>query len=90
MQRHSANYLKIAGVDISGNVGVLCTLYQGGNSEERAARLAERRKKDPKAQPIAADEMGPWVEKNMDFVRQVTACRGDFPIPSPGRSSATV
>ena len=33
MRHHADNYLKIAGVDISEDVGVLCTLYQGGNSE---------------------------------------------------------
>jgi uncharacterized protein DUF4157/L,D-transpeptidase-like protein/uncharacterized protein DUF1402 len=69
MQRHADNYKKIAGVDISTNVGVLCTLYQGGKSEERAAKLAERRKTDPTAQPMPGDEMGPWVEKNIETIR---------------------
>ena len=69
MRRHADNYLKIAGVDISNNVGVLCTLYQGGHSEERAQKLAEKRKLDPKAQPQAGDEMGPWVEKNLDSIK---------------------
>jgi lipoprotein-anchoring transpeptidase ErfK/SrfK len=69
MRRHADNYMKIAGVDISKNVGVLCTLYQGGKSEERAAKLAERRKTDPTAQPMPGDEMGPWVEKNIETIR---------------------
>jgi hypothetical protein len=69
MRRHADNYLKIAGVDISRNVGVLCTLYQGGNSEARAQRLADRRKLDPRAEPQAGDEMGPWVEANIATIR---------------------
>jgi len=71
MRRHADNYLKIAGVDISGNVGVLCTLYQGGHSEERAKRLAEKRKIDPSAQPQMGDEMGPWVVKNIETIRGI-------------------
>lgn len=61
---HAANYLRIAGVDIGGDAGVLCTLYQGGNSEERARRLAERRRADPAARPLPAEEMGPWVAEH--------------------------
>ena len=81
MQRHADNYKKIAGVDITNNPGALCTLYQGGKSEERAKKLADRRKTDPKAQPIAADEMGPWVEKNMSFIRDLCIL-GDIVPPS--------
>jgi hypothetical protein len=69
MRRHADNYLHIAKVDISTNVGVLCTLYQGGNSEVRAGRLKEKRKTDPNAQPQMGDEMGPWVERNIDTIR---------------------
>lgn len=81
MQRHTENYKKIAGVDISDNIGVLCTLYQGGHSEERAKKLADRRKTDPKAQPVAADSMGPWVERNIKFVSGL--CLIDESVPSP-------
>lgn len=69
MRRHADNYMRIAGVDISGNVGVLCTLYQGGKSEERAQKLADKRKTDPTAQPQMGDEMGPWVVKNIETIR---------------------
>jgi hypothetical protein len=80
MGRHAKNYQNIAGVDIRSNVGVLCTLYQGGHSEDRAKKLAERRKKDPTAQPITADTMGPWVVQNLDWIRQTMGC---FPAPEP-------
>ncbi len=73
MRRHADNYRNIAGVDISSNTGVLCTLYQGGNSEERARRLAERRR-DPNVQPMTADTMGPWVVRNIDFIRGLLVC----------------
>jgi hypothetical protein len=43
MARHADNYETIAQVDIRDNVGVLCTLYHGGNSEERAKKLAANR-----------------------------------------------
>jgi hypothetical protein len=69
MRRHADNYLTIAGVDISNNVGVLCTLYQGGHSEERAKKLAEKRKLDPTAQPQPGDEMGPWVVQNLETIK---------------------
>jgi Protein of unknown function (DUF1402) len=76
MRRHADNYLRIAGVDISDNPGVLCTLHQGGNSEKRAARLARRRRTDPEAAPSPADEMGLWVERHADFLRSLV---GDDP-----------
>jgi hypothetical protein len=66
---HAANYEAIAGVDIRGDAPVLCTLYQGGDSEVRAARLARRRALDPGARPRAADEMGPWVASHRGFIR---------------------
>jgi hypothetical protein len=80
MGRHAKNYQNIAGVDIRSNVGVLCTLYQGGHSEDRAKNLAERRKKDPTAQPVTADTMGPWVVQYLDWIRQTMGC---FPAPEP-------
>lgn len=81
MSRHATNYQNTAGVDIRSNVGVLCTLYQGGHSEDRAKKLAERRKKDPTAQPIAADTMGPWVVQHLDWIKQTMGC---FPVaPEP-------
>ena len=66
---HAADYREIAGVEISDDPAVLCTLYQGGDSAERARRLADRRLRDPGAMPRAADEMGPWVAEHIDFVR---------------------
>jgi hypothetical protein len=87
MQRHADNYKKIAGVDITNNPGVLCTLYQGGKSEERAQKLAEKRKKDPNAQPMVGDEMGPWVEQNMDFIKSLCTV-GDFVPPSGSTRAA--
>jgi hypothetical protein len=81
MARHATNYQTIAGVDIKSDVGVLCTLYQGGHSEERAKKLAERRKTDPNARPQAADRMGPWVVSNLDWVRRTMACTS---APPPG------
>jgi hypothetical protein len=66
---HARNYETIAGVDIRSDPAVLCTLYQGGRSEERAARLARRRARDPTAQPRAGDQMGPWVAERRGFIR---------------------
>jgi hypothetical protein len=66
---HARNYESIAGVDIREDPAILCTLYQGGASELRAARLARRRAEDPSAKPIPGDEMGPWVGTQLAFVR---------------------
>jgi hypothetical protein len=68
---HAGNYESIAGVDIRADPAILCTLYQGGASEARAARLARRRARDPGAQPVPGDEMGPWVESQLDFIRRL-------------------
>jgi hypothetical protein len=65
---HASNYETIAGVDIRADPAILCTLYQGGASELRAARLARRRARDPDAQPIPGDEMGPWVVTQRAFI----------------------
>jgi hypothetical protein len=66
---HAENYETIAGVDIRRDPAILCTLYQGGASDLRAARLARRRARDPGALPIVGDEMGPWVEAHRGFIR---------------------
>jgi hypothetical protein len=80
---HAADYRQIAGVEISDDPALLCTLYQGGDSAERARRLAARRLRNPGAMPRAADEMGPWVAEHIDFIR--AALRADPPRPSaPG------
>jgi hypothetical protein len=71
---HAADYREIAGVEIGDEPAVLCTLYQGGDSAERARRLAARRRQDPGAMPRPADEMGPWVAEHMDFVRSALRC----------------
>ena len=87
MGRHAQNYQTIAGVDISQNVGILCTLYQGGHSEARAQKLADRRKIDPTAQPTTADTMGPWVVNNLDWVKQTMGCTVAAPAQTPGVAS---
>ncbi len=79
---HAADYREIAGVEISDDPAVLCTLYQGGKSAERARRLARRRLRDPGAIPRAADEMGPWVAEHIDFVRAALRA-GPSPRPGP-------
>ena len=82
---HAADYREIAGVEISDDPAVLCTLYQGGDSAERARRLADRRLRDPAAMPRAADEMGPWVAEHIDFVRAaLRAGPSSRPGPVPG------
>jgi Protein of unknown function (DUF1402) len=73
MDRHADNYQKIANENVRKDPAVLCTLYQGGHSEDRAKRFAERRKADPKAHPVAADEMGPWVQRWLPFIRTLLA-----------------
>jgi len=75
MRRHANVYKNIAGVDISDDPGILCTLYQAGRSEERAQRLAERRKKDPTALPsMGTIEMGMWVENNQPWIEGLLLC----------------
>jgi hypothetical protein len=71
MRRHADVYLRIAGVDISADSAVLCTLYQGGRSEPRAERLAARRALDSSATPIPANEMGPWIWQHLSFIECV-------------------
>ncbi len=66
---HASNYESIAGVDIRADPAILCTLFQGGASELRAARLARRRVDDPNAMPVPGDEMGPWVATHRSFIR---------------------
>ena len=75
MSRHASDY-QAQGFYIRNNPGVLCTLYQGGNSEGRAANKARERESvvreggDPSSvQPQAADEMGPWVEDNLSYIQ---------------------
>ena len=99
---HAADYREIAGVEISDDPAVLCTLYQGGDSAERARRLADRRLRDPGAMPRAADEMGPWVAEHIDFVRAALRAGPSFqsgpfnvpisrafPMPEAGLEPAT-
>ncbi len=75
MRRHANVYKNIAGVDISDDPGILCTLYQAGRSEERAQKLAERRKKDPTAMPsMGTIEMGMWVENNRPWIEGLLLC----------------
>jgi hypothetical protein len=75
LRRHADTYERIAGLKIANDPGVLCTLYQGGGSEERARRLAARRAREPNAAPIPGDEMGPWVADNVEFIRAVLSSR---------------
>jgi hypothetical protein len=96
---HAANYESIAGVDIRADPAVLCTLYQGGASEARAARLARRRALDPGARPVPGDEMGPWVETHRAFIRGLLAAPDphvsappdpDDPVKSPRPRAASL
>jgi hypothetical protein len=90
MGRHADVYERVASVTIRDDVGVLCTLYQGGRSEKRAARLARERKQGRSARPVAGNEMGPWVVAHLEFVRSLLA---NAPTPDPGevqRSSGSV
>jgi hypothetical protein len=83
---HAADYREIAGVEIGNDPGVLCTLYHGGNSAERARRLAARRCHDPGAVPRAADEMGPWVAEHIGFIAAVLRHEEELePVREPGR-----
>jgi Protein of unknown function (DUF1402) len=69
-------YRSVAQVDISQNVGVLLTLYQGvaGGPPDSAGRLAARREHDPSAQPAMAGGMGPWVTENIQWVKGQLPC----------------
>jgi hypothetical protein len=80
---HAANYEAIAGVDVRADPAVMCTLYPGGNSEARAKRLARRRAKHPGAMPRAADEMGPWVDRQRAFIRALLDFRRAPRRPAP-------
>jgi hypothetical protein len=91
LARHARVYARVAGVEISGDAAILCTLYQGGGSERRAAQLRLRRLADPLAMPVAADEMGPWVRTNLGFIRDLLdrgATAG--PVPGPDRERIPV
>jgi hypothetical protein len=60
-------YKQYAGVDIHDKPEILTTLYQGGNYEQRAKELGDRRSKGiPPLEPQMADEMGPWVKYHLD------------------------
>ncbi len=61
-------YKNHGGINISRHPAILATLYQGGNHVERAKGFAERKKKDPTAQPQVADDMGLWVEANLVYL----------------------
>lgn len=74
MGRHADVYERVARSQIREDVGVLCTLYQGGRSEKRAAELMRRREDEPSAQPSMGNDMGPWVVSNLDFVRSLIGC----------------
>jgi hypothetical protein len=69
-------YRNIAHVDISQNVGVLLTLYEGvkDGPEKTAADLAAKREHQPSAQPEMANAMGPWVMANLQFVKAQLPC----------------
>jgi hypothetical protein len=79
MHHHAKNYeklaeypaLKAAGYDIRQDVGVLCQLYQAGNSQRSAPNFQIRLRANPEARPIVGDEMGKWVRNNINFVRDL-------------------
>jgi Protein of unknown function (DUF1402) len=83
--RHADNYACLAGVRIRTDVAILCTLYQGGDSEMRARRLAARRRDDVAAEPVAGNDMGPWVEEHLAFVRAVLRAKPEL---RPGEPSS--
>jgi Protein of unknown function (DUF1402) len=65
---HADVFEGVAGVRIRDDIGVLCTLYQGGRSDKRAAQFVRRREQDPSALPKPGNDMGPWVLANITFV----------------------
>jgi Protein of unknown function (DUF1402) len=75
MNESAENYELIAGVDIRNNVGVLTTLYQGGDSKGRAEKLRDVRRADlaanrPLTSPVVPPkEMGEYVKKYKPYIR---------------------
>jgi hypothetical protein len=67
-------YRKEAGVDISQDVGVLLTLYEEGDAEQKARSLSAARAHDPSASPSPGGDMGPWVVENLPWVRGQLTC----------------
>jgi hypothetical protein len=75
---HASHYNTIAGVQISHDPAVLCTLFHGGDSRERAERLRKRREIDAAACPVVADEMGCWVQEHLDWIQSMINGQASF------------
>lgn len=76
MDHHARNYERLSrypalSYDIRKDVGVLCQLYQAGDSQGSASRFQDRFIADPNARPIVGDEMGKWARNNINFVRNL-------------------
>jgi hypothetical protein len=79
MDHHARNYEKLAeypklqaqDYDIRKDVGVLCQLYQAGDSQRTAPIFEKRFIANRNARPIVGDEMGKWVRNNINFVRNL-------------------
>lgn len=85
MRFHANVYLNVAEFNINSlydtkEIGIFCTLYQGGNSEDRAATLRERLQStvDPNqintglySEPNLGDDMSEWVLTYLDYIEQL-------------------
>jgi Protein of unknown function (DUF1402) len=75
MRESASNYELIAGVNIEKNVGVLNTLYQGGDSKGKAEKLRDARRADLAAKrpltlpKVPPREMGEYVENYRLYMR---------------------
>lgn len=83
---HADTYEALAGVAIREDVGVLCTLYQGGESERRALKFARGHADDPSARPSPGNDMGPWVARNIAFVSSLLPAESAADGTGDGRS----
>jgi len=85
MDHYARNYEKLAeypklqaqDYDIRQDVGVLCQLYQAGDSQGSAPLFEKRFIANPNARPIVGYEMGKWVRNNMIFIRNLLEMYGD-------------
>ena len=83
MRLHAKNYMEIAHVDISKDAGVLCTLFNTGDSEEKAKAFAEKLASDPNAKPQPNDTMGQWVNDHASDIKELLNPKPAFDNPQP-------
>lgn len=75
MNESAENYQRIADVNIRKSIGILNTLYQGGDSQRRAEKLRDNRNRDianklsPRQPEVPSKEMGEYVEKYRRYIR---------------------